>query len=144
MVALGGLASGIAHELNQPLAAISTYNEACLRLLRDNSYSAGELHDAMQKCRDQARRAGAIIQRLRELLRQPVRPMAHLELAEVATSVRKLATPEAAEAGVSLELDLAAGLPRVSSDQLLIEQVVLNFVRNAIEAVRSCPASASE
>ena len=139
MVALGEFASGIAHELNQPLTAISTYNNASLRLLQDGSYNVEELREAMQKCRDQARRAGAIIQRLREILRHPVTPPARLDLCDVAATVRQIAGPEAAEAGVLLELDVAKRLPRVQSDKLLVEQVALNLVRNAIEAVRELP-----
>jgi len=73
LVALGGFASAIAHELNQPLAAIATYNDACLRLLQAQGAGAAahpaEIRQAMEKCRDQAKRAGAIIQRLREILR---------------------------------------------------------------------------
>jgi C4-dicarboxylate-specific signal transduction histidine kinase len=139
MVALGEFASGVAHELNQPLAAISTYNEASLRLLGSGSSNLDELRDAMQKCRDQSRRAGAIIQRLRELLRNPVRAPARLDLREVALTVRQLAEREAMECGVSLALDEASDLSLVRSDKLLVEQVALNLVRNAIEAVRDLP-----
>jgi C4-dicarboxylate-specific signal transduction histidine kinase len=139
MVALGEFASGIAHELNQPLAAISTYNEASLRLLGSGASSVEQLREAMQKCRDQSRRAGAIIQRLRELLRNPVRSPAPLDLREVAITVRQLAEREATEAGVTIELDVQDFLPSVRSDELLVEQVALNLVRNAIEAVRELP-----
>ena len=139
MVALGGLASGIAHELNQPLTAISTYNNACLRLLETGSSGSDELREAMQKCREQARRAGDIIQRLREILHHPVRPAARLDLCEVASAVRRLAEHEAAEAGVAVELAIGGRLPAVRGDQLLVEQVALNLVRNAIEAVRELP-----
>lgn len=139
MVALGEFASGIAHELNQPLTAISTYNEASLRLLASGAPDVGELREAMQKCRDQSRRAGAIIQRLRELLRNPVRAPAWLDLREIAGTVRQLAEREAMESRVSLQLDTASHLPLVRSDRLLVEQVALNLVRNAIEAVRELP-----
>jgi C4-dicarboxylate-specific signal transduction histidine kinase len=71
LVALGEFASAIAHELSQPLAAIATYNNASLRLLEEGGGDSEELRAAMEKCRDQARRAGAIIQRLREVLRHP-------------------------------------------------------------------------
>jgi C4-dicarboxylate-specific signal transduction histidine kinase len=93
----------------------------------------------MRKCRDQAKRAGAIIQRLREVLRQPVPALAPQDLNEVARTALQLAEPEALAAGVALELDLAAGLPRVRTDRLLVEQVALNLVRNAIEAVQALP-----
>jgi C4-dicarboxylate-specific signal transduction histidine kinase len=142
LVALGEFASAIAHELNQPLAAIATYNDACLRLLArsDSQMEAGprdpaELREAMQKCREQAKRAGAIIQRLREVLRQPVPARASLDLNEVAVAALQLAETEALEAGVALHLEAGAGLPPVRTDRLLVEQVALNLVRNAIEAV---------
>ncbi len=139
MVALGEFASGIAHELNQPLTAISTYNEASLRLLGSGSSRVDELREAMQKCRDQSRRAGAIIQRLRELLRNPVRSPTPVDLHEVAATVLQLAEHEAAETGVTVELDVANRPPLVPTDKLLVEQVALNLVRNAIEAVRDLP-----
>src|SRR4029079_15648268 len=71
LIALGEFASAVAHELNQPLAAIATYNHAALLLVETATPRGPELREAMEKCRDQARRAGAIIQRLKELLRHP-------------------------------------------------------------------------
>ena len=135
LVALGEFASAIAHELNQPLAAIATYNNACLRLLQHKP-GTDELRQAMEKCRDQAKRAGAIIQRLREVLRYPVPARERLDLNEVARSALQLAEPQAHEAGVALALEAGAGLPKVRTDRLLLEQVALNLVRNAIEAVQ--------
>ena len=139
LVALGEFASAIAHELNQPLAAIATYNNACLRLLQSGaSVQAAELGDAMEKCREQAKRAGAIIQRLREVLRQPLPPRTEQDLGEIARAALQLAEPEAREAGVELKLSGGPGA-RVRGDRLLLEQVALNLVRNAIEAVRALP-----
>jgi C4-dicarboxylate-specific signal transduction histidine kinase len=140
LVALGELASAIAHELNQPLAAIATYNDASLRLLEQGRADPGELGGAMLKCRDQARRAGAIIQRLRQMLRQPLPAPSGQDLNAVASSALELAEPEALEAGVALQASLAAALPPVRTDRVLIEQVALNLVRNAIEAVHGLPA----
>jgi C4-dicarboxylate-specific signal transduction histidine kinase len=139
LVALGEFASAIAHELNQPLAAIATYNDSCLRLLQSGAAQGPEVRAAMEKCRDQAKRAGAIIQRLREVLRQRQPVRTEEDLAEVARAALRLAESEALEAGVSLELAVADKL-RVRGDRLLLEQVVLNLLRNAIEAVEGLPA----
>lgn len=139
LTALGEFASAIAHELSQPLAAIATYNNTSLRLLQAGGSDPAALADAMQKCRDQARRAGAIIQRLREVLRQPAPALETLDLNEVAHATLQIAEPEALQAGVALELQLAPALPAVRADRLLIEQVALNLVRNAIEAVQALP-----
>jgi C4-dicarboxylate-specific signal transduction histidine kinase len=139
LVALGEFASAIAHELNQPLTATANYNNACLRLLESGEFEVVELQEAMRKCRDQALRAGAIIQRLRAVLRQPSATPAALDLHEVAQAVCHLAQGEAGEAGVSIELEPSGGLPAVRADRLLIEQVALNLVRNAVEAVQHLP-----
>ena len=136
LVALGEFASAIAHEINQPLTAIATYNNTCLRLLESGRGDPQELLPAMQKCREQAKRAGAIIQRLRELLRHPAPALGAQDLNAVACAARQAAEAEALEGGVTLELALAACLPPVHADALLIEQVLLNLVRNAVDAVQ--------
>ena len=139
LVALGEFASAIAHEINQPLTAIATYNSTCLRLLEAGQADSAELREAMQKCREQAKRAGAIIRRLREFLRQPAPALAEQDLNSTAIEALQAVEVNAAQAGVELKFEPAAELPRVRMDPLLIEQVLLNLVRNAIEAVQGLP-----
>ena len=136
LIALGEFASAVAHELSQPLAAIATYNNAALLLVETATPRGPELREAMEKCRDQARRAGAIIQRLKELLRHPTPALNQHDLNDIAASARELDENEAPEAGVRLELDLHAAPLPVGADRVLLEQVVLNLTRNAIEACR--------
>jgi C4-dicarboxylate-specific signal transduction histidine kinase len=139
LIALGEFASAIAHELNQPLAAIATYNHSCMRMLQSGNPDSGELQQAMHICRDQAKRAGKIIQRLRDLLRPPGPAFTEQNLNELVGAVLRLAEPAAHDAGISFERRLSATPPAVRADRLLIEQVALNLVRNAMEAVETLP-----
>ena len=136
LIALGEFASAVAHELSQPLAAIATYNNAALLLVETATPRGPELREAMEKCRDQARRAGAIIQRLKELLRHPTPALAEHDLNEIAASAREVAETEAPDSGVKLELELHHAPLPVGADRVLLEQVVMNLARNAIEACR--------
>jgi C4-dicarboxylate-specific signal transduction histidine kinase len=139
LIALGEFASAIAHELNQPLAAIATYNHSCMRMLQSGNPDSGELQQAMHICRDQAKRAGKIIQRLRDLLRPPGPAFTGQDLNELVGAVLRLAEPAARDSGISFERRLSMTAPAVRADRLLIEQVALNFVRNAMEAVETLP-----
>jgi len=136
LIALGEFASAVAHELNQPLAAIATYNHSCMRMLQSGNPDPEQLLQAMHICRDQAKRAGRIIQRLRGLLRHPGPALAEQDLNELVAAVLELAEPGARDAGVSFERALSARPPVVRADRLLIEQAALNLVRNAVEAVQ--------
>jgi len=136
LIALGEFASAVAHELNQPLAAIATYNHSCMRMLQSGNAEPEQLLQAMHICRDQAKRAGKIIQRLRGLLPHPGPALAEQDLNELVEAVLELAEPGAREAGVSFERALSPRPPLVRADRLLIEQAALNLVRNAVEAVQ--------
>ena len=136
LIALGEFASAVAHELNQPLAAIATYNHSCMRMLQSGNADPEQLLQTMHNCRDQAKRAGKIIQRLRGLLRHPGPALAEQDLNELVAAVLELAEPSARESGVSFEVALSPEPPLVRADRLLIEQAALNLVKNAVEAVQ--------
>jgi C4-dicarboxylate-specific signal transduction histidine kinase len=142
LIALGEFASAVAHELSQPLAAIATYNNAALLLVETATPRGAELREAMEKCREQARRAGTIIQRLKELLRHPTPALMEHDLNEIAASACELAESEAREAGIRLEGGLAGEPLMVGADRVLLQQVVMNLVRNAIEACRGAAPAA--
>ena len=130
--ALGEMASGLAHELTQPLTAILAQMQAGRRLLAGGNTQA--LAPVLDDTIAQARRASGILERFRDWSR-PERPApAPFDLAEALRNVEALLSPEAAAQGVRLALSLPAEPVSVAADPVEMEQVVFNLVRNAIEA----------
>ena len=137
LLTVGEMASTLAHEINQPLAAIASYNQGCVRRLRSGQWDAEEIAATLEKASAQAERAGQVIQRVREFLRnrEPTRT-AH-DVNDVMSGVAKLVELEAEQAQVELKLKLHAGLRPVLMDRIMVEQVVLNLVKNAIDAMKN-------
>ena len=135
LITVGEMASTLAHEINQPLAAIANYNMGCVRRLRSGSWKSEDLLDALEKSSGQAERAGRIIQRVREFVRKREPEFASCDLNDVVTGVAKMIEIEAEKNGVNLKLDLAPALPPAQADRVMIEQVILNLVKNAIESM---------
>ena len=132
---MGEMASAIAHEINQPLTAIANYASACLRLLRSGKAQPGEALETMQRVASEAERAGQIVRKMRGFVRGEEGQMALIEPAFLASEVMRLASAEARQSGVELKSEVAPGLPPVLADSIQIQQVLLNLVRNAVEAV---------
>lgn len=132
---MGEMASAIAHEINQPLTAIANYASACLRLLRSGKAQAGEALETMQRIAAEAERAGEIVRKMRGFVRGEEGQMALVEPAYLAAEVMRLAAAEARQSGVELRSEVEPGLPQVLADSIQIQQVLLNLVRNAVEAV---------
>jgi two-component system, LuxR family, sensor kinase FixL len=135
LATVGEMASGIAHELNQPLAAIATYAHACDRLLGVSDPDIPEVQSALRQIADQAIRAGDIIRRLRVLARNDSSPLGPLDLSAVVEELAGLITSDAKAHRVHYRLELARDLPMVMGDRAQLQQVVINLVRNALEAL---------
>ena len=134
---LGELATGIAHEINQPLTAVATYTQASRRLVEAGAIHRDELLDVLGRIADEAVRAGEIIHRLKALVRKRPSKREICDVNELVADVMRLADIEARNRGVGIELDLDGSLPQVCVDSVQIQQVILNLVRNAIEAVET-------
>lgn len=133
---MGEMASGLAHELNQPLAAITNYGNVILRLIEAGDDSA-TYEPAVQRVVDQARRAAEIIRRLRDFVAKRGLHRSPTDLSKLVLEVLPLIQPEARKYYIAIETDLAQALPEVVVDAIQIEQVVVNLVLNAIEAINS-------
>jgi PAS domain S-box-containing protein len=134
LATMGEMAAGISHELNQPLAAIANYSQACVRLLRRPSPDTQEISGALEQISAQALRAGEIIRRIRSLVRnEDVRREPH-DINELIREVHGLLSSDARVHDGRLVLDLAEPLPEVVVDGVQIQQVLLNLVHNAFEA----------
>lgn len=133
--AMGEMATAIAHELNQPLTALRTYAQACQRRLAGGTEPQA-LADALGSIAEQAERASEIVRRLRGFLRREEMRTTPAEPNYIVREVLGLARAEAAQCGVQLTTRLADGLPKVDVDCIQIEQVLLNLVRNGIEAMQ--------
>jgi two-component system sensor kinase FixL len=139
LATMGEMAAGIAHELNQPLTAIASYAQACDWLLARGSTDTAEIRDALQQITAQGLRAGEIIRRLRNLARTPDSQRVLTDANSLVEELRGLALTDARVHHVRLDMRLAVGLPQVQVNRVEIQQVVLNLVRNAIEALESVP-----
>lgn len=139
LITMGEMASSLAHELNQPLSAIANYCAGCVKRMQAGNYRFEDLLSAMQKASDQAERAGKIIRRMRDMVKKsdPVRwPIAVTALLDEA---RAFADIEAQRSGTQIIVDIPDNLPNVVVDRIMIEQVLLNLVKNGIEAMNDVP-----
>lgn len=144
LITMGEMASSLAHELNQPLSAIANYNMGCVNRLQTNDYRPQELLAAMQKASAQAERAGKIIRRVRDFVKKSEPNRSAVQIAEIIEEVIGFAEIEARKTGAHISVSVPPDLPAVYADKIMIEQVVLNLVKNGIEAMRDTPRSERE
>ena len=134
--AMGELTASIAHEINQPLAAVVANADACTRLLAGKSVNMNELREAVGDIAEAGARAGEVIARIRAFLRKtPVPARCRLDLNGVIQEVLDLTRSEIDRYGVALRCDLEPRLPEVQGDRVELQQVILNLVVNSIEAM---------
>ncbi|MES9872531.1 MAG: PhnD/SsuA/transferrin family substrate-binding protein [Candidatus Sedimenticola sp. PURPLELP] len=132
---MGEMASGIAHEINQPLTAIATNAHACIRMMESGGEQNERIADVMERISSQAERAGEIIRQLRQFVRKEQPELTDVNLNDLINEVVLLLKPEARKADVRVELDLDEGISTVRVQHIQIDQVILNLARNAIEAM---------
>lgn len=140
--ALGEVSAAIAHEVNQPLGSILLNAEAADRLLRAEPVDVGEAREILADIRRDGRRAGAVVEKVRQLFRRTEPTASPVALNRIAAEVVEIAAGDARFRGLAFELDLATDLPVVSGDAVQLQQVVLNLVVNAAEAVLSSAGAA--
>ncbi len=133
---MGEMATSLAHEINQPLATIMNYLQACNRMLEAQfGDETTEIRDFMVKASDQAFRAGQIIKRLRDFAARGETERFNDDINEVVQEAGTIALTGAMSAGIDVAFDLADDLPEVLIDRIQIQQVLVNFVRNSLDAM---------
>jgi PAS domain S-box-containing protein len=136
MQAMGELAATIAHEVNQPLTAIITNGNFSLRQLEGATPDPSELRAAVTEIVNDGTRASAIISRIRGLLMKGTNRRAELDINEIIQEVTTLLRNELTRSRVSLRTELAGNLPRAQGDPVQLQQVLINLIINAVEAMR--------
>ena len=136
VITLGELTASIAHEVNQPLAAVVTNANACSRWLGADPPNLDETTKAIDRIVRDANRASDVVARVRSLAKhaRPERTLANLN--ELIVEVVALAQPDCRRSGISLHTDFADTLPPISADRVQLQQVMLNLVVNAIDAIK--------
>jgi C4-dicarboxylate-specific signal transduction histidine kinase len=144
VTALGELAASIAHEVNQPLAAITTYGDACLRLLSATPPNLEKARDAVGRIIGDSMRASEVIKRIRALVKKDGPEKSPLDVNEIVREVIGLTHRELHNSRVALRLELARDLPRVLGDRVELQQVLLNLMLNSVEALSAVTGRARE
>ena len=134
---IGGLAAAIAHEINQPLAAVITNGSACLRWLAGTTPNLDEARQAVGRIIRDGNRASDVIAKIRALLRKTGTEKERLDMNDVIREVVALAQSEIRRNGVALRAQLEGNIPPVLGDRVQLQQVVLNLIMNGIEAMAS-------
>jgi C4-dicarboxylate-specific signal transduction histidine kinase len=141
---MGEMAAGLAHEINQPLSAIATYAQACQRFLKQPEPEIADVVAALEQINAQALRAGEVIRRLRNFVKNREVKREPVNCARLLEDLRTLAETDARLHNIRLRLDCREPLPTVYADPIQLQQVVLNLVRNAIDAMADAPEDRRE
>src|SRR5262249_36588394 len=134
---VGEMAASLAHEINQPLGAIANYAQGSRRRLAAGSIALGELSHTMGEIAHEAIRAGEITRWVRALVRKEEPHRELTDISQLVTAALAMVSTSAQEHGVELRFTKSGNLPRVEVDRIQIEQVILNLVLNAIDAVET-------
>ena len=137
---MGQLSSSIAHEVNQPITALITYSQAARNWLRDGSANLAEARTAIDRVSKEAYRAADIIGRIRDLVKKAPSKKDRFDINEAISDVIILTRGEAVKNGISVQTQLADGLPLVEADRVQLQQVILNLIINAIQAMSDVDA----
>lgn len=138
LVTMGEMASTLAHELNQPLAAIASYNTGCLNMLEDPACNPQEIVPALEKIGAQAQRAGKIIRRVHDFVRKSEPKRAPCQFSDVVDDCLGFVEPDARKLRIRIECTMPP-MQEVVADRLMLEQVLLNLMRNGMEAMAETP-----
>jgi C4-dicarboxylate-specific signal transduction histidine kinase len=140
LATVGELSASIAHEINQPLAAILINAEAGKSLIKSGGARMEELHEILTSIRDDDVRAGEVIKRMRQLLRHEPIEMRPLNINDVIESIVRLTEGLAKRKSVEVRTELDPSLPQIKGDFVQVQQVLLNLIVNAMDAVATGPA----
>ncbi len=141
---MGEMATGIAHELNQPLAAISLYSDAARVLAGRSDSDPHDLQEILAKLEDQAIRAGDIVRRLRDYVKKNGSVRVSADLNTLVQDVAKFVEPDIHKAEAILVLKTQEPSPSVLVDRIQIQQVLVNLIRNAVDAMQETPSGQRE
>jgi PAS domain S-box-containing protein len=141
LITLGEMASTLAHELNQPLSAIANYCMGCVTRIQAGQRDEEALLSAMKKASAQAERAGKIIRHIREFVKKSTPERKAVMLSDIVENTLGFAEMDARRAQVQIDCVLPPDLPAVHADKIMIEQVLLNLVKNGIEAMQEVPVA---
>jgi two-component system, LuxR family, sensor kinase FixL len=133
---MGELAAAVAHEINQPLSAAGTYARLVAGALRSGHDNTDAVVETAMKTAAQVERAAAVVRRLRALVHHDSSKLVACRVDRIVRETVDLCQPDLNRAGVKIQQSIAAGLPLVMVDMLQIEQVLLNLLRNSIDAIR--------
>jgi PAS domain S-box-containing protein len=137
LITMGEMASTVAHELNQPLAAISNYCSGMISRVQSGNIDTEQLVGALEKTSRQAQRAGQIIHRIRQFVKRSEPQRQPAKVRDITDAALELAVFEMKRRRVTLNASIANRLPILMADPILIEQVLLNLLKNAAEAIDS-------
>ena len=134
---MGEMASGIAHEINQPLTAISNYTQTSINLINSEHTDLENLARIAYKTQQQALRAGKIIHRMREFIKSDTKHRSSVDINATINDAVSLILNDLKQFKVELSLNLEQGLPPIHADRIQIEQVLINLILNSLDAMKS-------
>ena len=133
---LGEMTSGLAHELNQPLCAITTYAQTCVRIIQSENYNMEDVSYGLKQVIKQAELGGDIFRRLRDFARKEEKPQTPFDIRDIIYEVRDFTRAECLQNQIQLEVQIPGTLPLVRVDPIQVEQVLINLVRNSMDALQ--------